>query len=323
MHTLDMSKPPDIINLYRSVVETADFHDLRQILQSVNPTLTLRGLSKQRLQERLSVGLTTRHSAAMLRNVRASASIWGFPFKLTFFVSEMDKAAQSLLTQEGFSWESYPTNIAGNLGSIRAFIQQSGRDIVGDDDPAGGVPMIYVPAIENQCGVGRWKINPALFHDLWAFILEIGRLCGIPLIGMRGSEADSSCPKHTRCFCSLPNEPFRTNKVITSAQGFASSDNFHRLVGEEHPNEKVYQEYATACAIAVTRKQLVRSFGTLTLAFVRFQCLVDPPVAEVSVFLAKLKKTYSVLESASIQNKKVLVKFRDERHHTCWQKLAR
>lgn len=271
-----------LVENYKSVVDGAsNFKNLTHVLREINPSLTLRGLSRYRMQKRLRVGITTRflNTETALRDLSLSVERWGYPFDRVFLVSKTDTNSILFLTEKSWKFEMYPSSLTGNLAKIRGWAQEHEYDVVSDDDPDKVFKIVF-PAAGAKAGVFQPKPTSELFHDMWAFALEMGRIHGIPLVGMNGSDATQCSAGHGRCMCKLTTHPLTLDGTITTAQGFASIKNYHNFVAKEFSKQRVAQEFSAAAALAVRDRNLVGKHGTLTLMFLKFKCRVNPPSAE-------------------------------------------
>lgn len=282
---------------YESFHSTGRFEAFDNIIHQINPKMSRHGLSKQRMRERLKVGVTTRFSPEMQGNVQKSQIVYAYPFVLTFFLCETDVLGKELLDTLGVTYKLYPQQLAGNLALIRSYVRHEGCDIISDDDPtkpkAG--PGILFPDKDGtaKAKVAQFNIAAPLFHDLWAFVIELGRIHGIPIVGMRGSDQSENCELHgPRCFCQFALSPYGTDYAITSAQGYTSSYDPHRDVHGRFQGRKIGQEYSSACAASIHRQSLLGRHGTLVLRFVRFMCAVEPPSAESLASVEELKRLF-------------------------------
>lgn len=301
---------------YDSFHVTGSFDAFSEILRQVNPKMSLRSLSKQRMRERLKVGITTRFSPEMKNNIQKSQVIYAYPFSLIFFLCETDISGRELLDALGAIYRLYPQRLAGNLALIRSYVRGEGCDIVSDDDPhKAKKPGILFPDKDGtaKARVAQFNITAPLLHDLWAFVIELGRIHGVPIVGMRGSDQSENCELHgPRCFCRYASSPYGLDYTITSAQGYTSSYDPHQDIHNRFQGRKIGQEYSSACAASIHRQNLLGKHGTLILRFVRFMCSVEPPSDESLASVEELKRLFPdvVANSHTMKGNHCAVRFR-------------
>jgi hypothetical protein len=314
---------------YESIVIKKNLRNFEILLKAINPGLGLKKLSKERMQRRKRVACTTysgglmspAKNSEMLQNVKDTAKVWSYPFDLVFLISENDETAQTILSELSYKYELYPQTLSGKMAMIRSYAHNNGYDIVTDDDPRREFPVIVFPIKKELSRAGAYqpKISSHLFHDLWSLVLELGTIHGIPLVGMNGSDESQSCKEHNirRSMCELCHNCFQLDHTITSAQGFATSKNFHQQVVEKFSDQrKIYQEYAAASTLAIHYRRLVRCPGTLILSFVKFLCRVNPPSEESRTWPRVLQQRYPeiVKEPRTVRNNNCIIRTKTMKH---------
>ena len=144
-------------------------------------------------------------------------------------------------------------------------------------------------------------------------MIELGRIHGVPIVGMRGSDQSENCELHgPRCFCRYASSPYGLDYTITSAQGYTSSYDPHQDIHNRFQGRKIGQEYSSACAASIHRQNLLGKHGTLILRFVRFMCSVEPPSDESLASVEELKRLFPdvVANSHTMKGNHCAVRFR-------------
>ena len=315
---LTKNKLSDLVKNYRSVVETNDFRDLATLLHQVNPALSLRRLSKRRIAQRKRVGCTTHYTREMLQNVQSIQALWSYPFNLHFLISDRDEYAKNILGELRAQYDEYPATIVGNMSAVRGWAHVHGYDIVTDDDIKKGFPNLVFPAKGTKAGAYQPKVSGPLFHDLWSFVLELGAVYNIPIVGMNGSDGSQVCKKHglKRSMCELCHNCFQINCAITSAQGFPTSKNFHSQIATVFEGKKAYQGWSAACVLSIDAQQRVQRHGSLLLSFVKYLCRVEPPSEESYNFIYVLQEKFShiVKNPRTVRGNNCIVRLTTMRH---------